>query len=138
MNRAFNLKKLWFGHVLIIIFVALPGQAQEVIATYKGIVRTTDGEFEVPCHLISTAKLKYPPKARRYKYLGQVIVKFGIDTTGQVTDPAVIASEPAGIFERAAMKHIKSYTWQPPLLDGNPVNVDEVAIKLIFDPEKRS
>ena len=57
---------------------------------------------------------------------------------GQVTDPAVIASEPAGIFERAAVKHIKSYTWKPPMLDGKAVNVDSVAIKLVFDPEKRN
>ena len=104
---------------------------------YKsGVVQTAAGVEQVQCHLIGAGPLRYPPKAKRYKYVGQVIVKFGVDQQGKVTDPYVVASEPPGVFERAALKHVKSYKYKPPLLAGEPTHVDEVAIKLVFNPNK--
>lgn len=114
-----------------------PAQADEILGTYAGVVSTADGPVQIPCNLIGSGPLRYPPKAKRYKYLGQVIVKFGIDQAGNVTDPYVVASEPPGVFERAALTHVKSYRYQPPKLNGDLVTVDEVAIKLVFDPNQR-
>ena len=111
--------------------------AQDVLVTNQGVVQTASGVAQVPCHLIGAGPLRYPPKAKRYKYIGQVIVKFGVDLQGNVTDPYVVASEPPGVFERAALQHIKSYQYQPPVLNGAPTHVDEVAIKLVFDPNRR-
>ena len=122
-----------------IIFIAssLFASAQDVLSTSQGVVQTSSGLVQVPCHLIGAGPLRYPPKAKRYKYIGQVIVKFGLDEAGNVTDPYVVASEPPGVFERAALQHIKSYQYQPPVLNGAPTHVDEVAIKLVFDPNRR-
>jgi TonB family protein len=111
--------------------------ANEILGTNVGVVATDAGAVQVPCNLIGYGPLRYPPKARRYKYIGQVIVKFGLDERGNVTDPFVVASEPPGVFERAALQHIKSYKYQPPLLDGEATHIDEVAIKLVFDPNRR-
>ncbi len=111
--------------------------AADILGTNFGVVATASGVVQVPCNLIGAGPLRYPPKARRYKYIGQVIVKFGVDQSGKVTDPYVVASEPPGVFERAALQHIKSYKYQPPLLGGAPTHVDEVAIKLVFDPNRR-
>ena len=120
------------------LFLLLPMvSAQEILATSQGVVKTSAGVAEVACHLIGAGPLRYPPKAKRYKYVGQVIVKFGVDAKGKVTDPYVVASEPPGVFERAALKHVKSYKYKPPLLEGAPTHVDEVAIKLVFDPNRR-
>ena len=111
--------------------------ANDILGTNIGVVATDAGVVQVPCNLVGTGPLRYPPKARRYKYIGQVIVKFGLDQQGRVTDPYVVASEPPGVFERAALQHIKSYKYQPPLLDGSPTHIDELAIKLVFDPNRR-
>ena len=127
--------------VLVVLSVAPNAsplaRADEILGTYAGVVVTADGPVQIPCNLIGAGPLRYPPKAKRYKYLGQVIVKFGIDEGGNVTDPYVVASEPPGVFERAALTHVKSYKYQPPLLNGDAVSVDEVAIKLVFDPNRR-
>ena len=120
-----------------LIIVLSSAQANEILGTNVGVVTTDAGVVQVPCNLIGTGPLRYPPKARRYKYVGQVIVKFGIDQGGKGTDPYVVASEPPGVFERAALQNIQSYKYQHPLLDGSPTHIDEVAIKLVFDPGRR-
>jgi TonB family protein len=128
-----------FKLVLLLTTATLssPLLGDEILGTYPGLVSTAAGPVQVPCNLIGSGPLRYPPKAKRYKYLGQVIVKFGIDQSGNVTDPYVVASEPPGVFERAALTHVKSYKYQPPTLNGNAVDVEEVAIKLVFDPNQR-
>ena len=123
--------------IALVIFWPNVARSQDILATNQGVVQTAAGVEQVQCHLIGAGPLRYPPKAKRYKYVGQVIVKFGLDQQGKVTDPYVVASEPPGVFERAALKHVKSYKYKPPLLAGEPTHVDEVAIKLVFNPNKR-
>ena len=89
------------------------------------------------CNLIASGPLRYPPKAKRYRYVGQVIVKFGISPDGKVVNPFVAESEPPGVFERAALMHVKSWRYQAPRFEGSPVTVDEVAVRLVFDPKRR-
>lgn len=129
-------QRAWVLMALILVWPSL-AYPQDILATNQGVVQTEAGVEQVQCHLIGAGPLRYPPKAKRYKYVGQVIVKFGVDQQGNVTDPYVVASEPPGVFERAALKHVKSYQYQPPLLAGAPTHVDEVAIKLVFDPKRR-
>jgi len=129
-------KACWFA-LLFCSLASSVANAADILGTNVGVVATASGVAQVPCNLIGAGPLRYPPKARRYKYIGQVIVKFGVDQSGKVTDPYVVASEPPGVFERAALQHIKSYKYQPPLLDGEATHVDEVAIKLVFDPNGR-
>ena len=126
----------WFLVALVMLWPDV-ARSQDILATNQGVVQTAAGVEQVQCHLIGAGPLRYPPKAKRYKYVGQVIVKFGVDQQGKVTDPYVVASEPPGVFERAALKHVKSYKYKPPLLAGEPTHVDEVAIKLVFNPNKR-
>ena len=123
---------------LCIFALTLVASASEILGTNVGVVATDAGAVQVPCNLIGYGPLRYPPKARRYKYIGQVIVKFGLDESGNVTDPFVVASEPPGVFERAALSHVKTYKYQPPTLESGAVtHIDEIAIKLVFDPNRR-
>lgn len=121
--------------LLCLLLLPITASANDILGTNIGVVATDSGVVQVPCNLIGTGPLRYPPKARRYKYIGQVIVKFGVDEKGNVTDPYVVASEPPGVFERAALSHVKTYKYLPPVFDnGAATHVDEVAIKLVFDP----
>lgn len=141
-QRRHPLRFLTLGCSLLTFVVLLSGSgpalANEILGTNVGVVTTDAGAVQVPCNLIGYGPLRYPPKARRYKYIGQVIVKFGLDETGSVTDPFVVASEPPGVFERAALSHVKTYKYQPPTLESGAVtHIDEIAIKLVFDPNRR-
>ena len=56
--------------------------------------------------------------------------KYGAD--GDVIDPFVLESEPAGLFDRAAMKSIRKWIYQSPIYEGVPVQVNDVQVKLSF------
>ena len=120
-----------------ILCLSISVGAQQILAVNVGLANVAGSQERVRCELIGSGPLRYPPKAKRYKYIGQVIVKFGVGADGKVTDPFVVAAEPPGVFERAALTHVKSYKYKPPLHDGEPVVVDEVAVKLVFDPNRR-
>ena len=122
---------------LALTLVVTPAAAQQILAVNVGLTNIGGAQERVRCELIGSGPLRYPPKAKRYKYVGQVIVKFGVGVDGTVTDPFVVAAEPPGVFERAALTHVKSYKYKPPVHNGEPVTVDEVAVKLVFDPNRR-
>ena len=122
---------------LIFLFLASSVSAQQILATNVGIISPGGEPRQIECYLVSTGPLRYPPKAKRYRYVGQVIVKFGINPDGKVVNPFVAESEPPGVFERAALMHIKSWRYQAPTYQGQPIAVDEVAVRLVFDPQRR-
>ena len=130
-------KKVSFIATLVLCLISSQATAQQVLAVNVGLADVGGAKEKVRCELIGSGPLRYPPKAKRYKYVGQVIVKFGVGADGGVTDPFVVAAEPPGVFERAALTHVKSYKYNPPLHNGQPVVVDEVAVKLVFDPKRR-
>ena len=130
-------KKVSFIATLVSCLISSQATAQQVLAVNVGLADVGGAKEKVRCELIGSGPLRYPPKAKRYKYVGQVIVKFGVGADGGVTDPFVVAAEPPGVFERAALTHVKSYKYNPPLHNGQPVVVDEVAVKLVFDPNRR-
>ena len=111
--------------------------AAQALATNTGIFSDGGVPRQIECNLIASGPLRYPPKAKRYRYVGQVIVKFGISPDGKVINPFVAESEPPGVFERAALMHVKSWRYQAPRFEGSPVTVDEVAVRLVFDPKRR-
>ena len=129
-------KKVSFIATMVSCLISSQATAQQVLAVNVGLADVGGAKERVRCELIGSGPLRYPPKAKRYKYVGQVIVKFGVGADGRVTDPFVVAAEPPGVFERAALTHVKSYKYNPPLHNGQPVVVDEVAVKLVFDPNR--
>lgn len=132
-----HVKKVVFLTTAALCLYANQVSAQQVLSVNVGLASVGGVKEKVRCELIGSGPLRYPPKAKRYKYVGQVIVKFGVGADGGVTDPFVVAAEPPGVFERAALTHVKSYKYNPPLYNGEPVVVDEVAVKLVFDPNRR-
>ncbi|MAV72808.1 MAG: hypothetical protein CNF01_05200 [Halieaceae bacterium MED-G27] len=130
-------KKVSLSATMVVCLISSQATAQQVLAVNVGLADVGGAKERVKCELIGSGPLRYPPKAKRYKYVGQVIVKFGVGADGGVIDPFIVAAEPPGVFERAALTHVKSYKYNPPLHNGQPVEVDEVAVKLVFDPKRR-
>ena len=101
----------------------------------KNLIKSFDGEkVTIECSLMGAGALRYPPKARKYKYVGEVIVGFSIGADGKVVDPVILESQPPGIFERSALKYVRSWRYAPPEHEGNNVKVDDVAVRIAFQP----
>ncbi|MCF6288156.1 MAG: energy transducer TonB [Proteobacteria bacterium] len=71
----------------------------------------------------------YPRKALIAKIEGWVEVEFTITEIGTVVGPKVIASKPARIFNREALRAILKYKFKPKIVDG--VAMTQVATQKI-------
>jgi protein TonB len=66
---------------------------------------------------------EYPMSAMANKIEGYVLLRFVVTETGTVSEPEVLRSDPPGIFDRAAMRAVLRWKYQPQLANGEPVSV---------------
>lgn len=64
----------------------------------------------------------YPQRALSRGIEGWVQVQFTITETGSVSDAIVVASEPQGVFDDAAIKAILRWRYNPKMEEGTPVS----------------
>ncbi len=74
---------------------------------------------------------EYPMNALRTETEGYVILKFTVTETGSVIDPVVLRSDPPGVFDRAAMRAVVRFKYQPQFANGKPTSV-QTYTKLTF------
>jgi len=63
----------------------------------------------------------YPPRAMRAGIEGVVTVEFTITAAGKVADPRIIKADPPKMFDRAVLRAIKKWKFQPRVVDGKAV-----------------
>lgn len=68
------------------------------------------------------AAVQYPEQAKRQGIEGFVELDVLIDTTGNPTDIKVLRSEPAGLFDRAAIRAMMRWKFQPAMRNGQAVS----------------
>ena len=66
---------------------------------------------------------EYPPSANRSRIEGYVVLRFTVTETGAVADPEILRSEPPGVFDRAALRSVLRWKYQPQLANGEPISV---------------
>jgi len=66
---------------------------------------------------------QYPQAALLRKTEGSVLVRFTVTETGGVSDPEILRSDPPGVFDRAAIRAILRWKYQPQLVNGKPASV---------------
>jgi len=66
---------------------------------------------------------EYPMSANVQRIEGYVLLRFTVTETGSVADPEVVRSEPRGVFDRAAMRSVLRWKYQPQLANGKPISV---------------
>jgi len=76
---------------------------------------------------------QYPLRASERGIEGWVAVEFTISKLGTVKDPKVFDSHPSSIFDRAALKAIRKWKYNPKIEDGEPVERPGVKVRLRFD-----
>lgn len=64
---------------------------------------------------------RYPRNASRRGIEGVVKVAFTISKEGRVVNPHVLTANPAGVFDKAAIKAIKKWKFNPKIVDGQAV-----------------
>ena len=122
--------------VLLGCLFATPLTHADVLAVNTGKYRSGGTVIDVPCELIGTGRLRYPPKARKFKYVGQVIVGFSVAKDGSVSGARIADADPPGIFERSALSHIRTWKYKPPTVNGKVVQVDDIYVRLTFQPDR--
>ncbi len=76
---------------------------------------------------------QYPLRASERGIEGWVEVEFTISMLGTVKDPFVLNSHPSSIFDRAALKAIRKWKYNPKIEDGEPVERPGVKVRLKYD-----
>jgi protein TonB len=96
----------------------------------KRIVRV--GGRISPPRPISTPPPTYPPIARAARAQGEVIIDAIIDEHGEVTEARAISGP--GLLIPAALAAVSKWTYQPTLLNGEPVSVQmHVIVNFMID-----
>ena len=76
---------------------------------------------------------QYPLRASERGIEGWVEVEFTIGKLGTVKNPNVINSHPSSIFDRAALKAIRKWKYNPKIEDGEPVERSGIKVRLKFN-----
>ncbi len=118
----------------VLILLLSEAAVAETLAVNVGKYTSGAETVEVECELIGTGRLRYPPKARKFRYVGQVIVGFSVAEDGSVSGAHVADAEPPGVFERSALSHIRTWKYKPPVYNGQNVKVDDIYVRLTFEP----
>jgi len=75
----------------------------------------------------------YPQRAAQRGIEGWVEVEFTISAAGTVSSPRVIAYEPSTVFNRAALKAIRKWKYNPKIEEGKAVERPGVTVRLSFE-----
>lgn len=75
---------------------------------------------------------RYPIRAEERGIEGWVELQFTISETGAVIQAEVLAAKPKGVFDRAALRAIKRWKYNPKIEDGIPVIRPGVTVRLEF------
>ena len=85
----------------------------------KGVF--TLGHLDTPPAVIRQARPEYPPEAQRRGIEGRVTVRLIVDTEGKPTQCAVQSAQPAGVFEKSALKAAGAMRFTPGRSKGRAV-----------------
>ena len=101
--------------------------------TDSGYITVVGETIEIDVDRSYQTPATYPRKALRLEREGYVIIEFDVAQDGSVIDPYVLEGEPAGLFNRAAMKSIRKWIYEPSTYDGVPVQVNDVQVRINFN-----
>jgi len=72
--------------------------------------------------ILRRVQLRYPFDAKQKGINGKVMLRFVVDSTGNVHEPQVISAEPEGIFEESALEAIARFKFRPAKKGGEAVD----------------
>lgn len=68
--------------------------------------------------VVGQASMEYPSHAKSKGIKGYVVVQAEIDVTGEILKISILKSEPAGVFDQDVLKNVKTWKFQPEMIQG--------------------
>jgi len=90
------------------------------------------GSHNRPMQLINGAGPIYPTAARQAGVEGLVVVRYDVTQEGNVINAVVAESEPAGVFDEAALAAVRSWHFNPRIVEGEPQLVEGIVSPVRF------
>ena len=75
---------------------------------------------------------QYPARAAEQGIEGWVELEFTVTAAGAVQDAVVIGANPRSIFDKAALRAVRKWKYNPKIEDGKPVPRTGVRVRLAF------
>ena len=89
-----------------------------------------------PPTLLDAPQPTYPRSLANQNIEGWVVVQFTITEEGTVQNSTVVTAQPAGTqFDEAALAAVGRYRFEPPMLEGQPVAVHNIAVRINFSQD---
>jgi TonB family protein len=82
---------------------------------------------------LKKVKPVYPVQALANKTEGYVWVRYTVTDEGLVVNPVVTESEPAGVFDDAALLAIYQFEYRPRTVNGQPTSITGMSYRFNFD-----
>ncbi len=76
---------------------------------------------------------EYPPRARQQGIEGWVEIEFTITPVGTIQDAVVIASNPSFVFDRAALRAVRKWRYNPKVENGVAMARPGIQVRLRFE-----
>lgn len=93
----------------------------------------TSLELDVRAEPLNYPPLIYPQRAYQERTRGRVTLRILINQRGSLDEVTVLASEPRGVFEEAALDAVRSLQFSPAMRFGQRVK-SQKTIEVEFDP----
>ena len=77
-----------------------------------------------PLQLLSGSGHTYPVEARAQGIEGAVDVRYDVSVDGRVENAVVVRSDPADLFDAAALAAVTSWRFNAPLVEGRRVRAE--------------
>ena len=97
-------------------------------------VTVEPGVLQRDLEAVATPGPVYPPAAFRQGVAGWVEVEYTVNERGATTDVAVVAAEPRGVFDEAAVAAVAGWKYRPRVVNGRPV-AQRTSVTLHFNVE---
>lgn len=85
-----------------------------------------------PVQLVSGTAAIYPGQAKAEGIEGQVEIAYGVTVDGRVVGAHVVAAEPAGVFDDAALTAVRQWRFNAPVRDGVAQPVERLTSTIRF------
>src|SRR5690606_28141805 len=89
-------------------------------------------DLDVYVKKVSTEAPAYPEAARQQRISGSVILVVDVAEDGSVASAEVERSEPAGVFDEAALSAVANWKFEPAMKGGKPVPA-RVRVPIAFE-----
>jgi protein TonB len=78
----------------------------------------------------------YPPQAKDRGIEGWVLFSYTVTKEGRVKDIVIVDSQPKGLWDRATLRAVANWRFQPALKDGKPVETRGMKTKYNYELER--